>query len=86
VGHWLDVDTSATATATLSTASGFAIGESTIFSQKGAGQLVLAASAGARLRATPSAKTRAVDSVIAATRLADDGGGTVVFSVFGDVE
>jgi hypothetical protein len=84
VGHWLDVDTSATATATLTTASGHAVGETTIFSQRGTGQVIVAAGTGVRLRPSSATKTRAVDSVIAATRVNDDGSGTAVYSVFGD--
>ena len=84
VGNWLEVDTSTTAVATLSTASGYAIGQSTILAQKGAGQVQLAAGSGVKTRAASSAKTRAVGSVIAATRVANEGSGTLVFSVYGD--
>lgn len=85
VGQWLDFDTAGTAVATLSTASGYAIGESTVFRQNGAGQLQLAAGSGTKIVTSSTSKTRAQHSVIAATRLNDEGSGTAVFSVFGDM-
>jgi hypothetical protein len=84
IGQWREFDTSTTAIATVSTASGYAIGETTICRQRGAGQLQIAAAAGNTVDGASSVKTRAQKSVIALTRVQDAGSGTAVYSVYGD--
>lgn len=80
VGQWLDFNTSATATVTITTATAYADGDSTIFSQKGAGQVVLEAGSGVTIRVSDAAKTRVQESVIGVTRVAAD-----TYQVFGDL-
>jgi hypothetical protein len=80
-GKWLDFDTAGTATATMTTASGYTGADTTIISQKGAGQVVLAAGSGVTLRTADTSKTRDTDSVIAITRIAAHS-----YLVYGDME
>lgn len=80
IGQWLDFNTSATATVTITTATAYADGDSTIFSQKGAGQVVLEAGSGVTIRVSDAAKTRVQESVIGVTRVAAD-----TYQVFGDL-
>ena len=79
IGQWLDFNTSATATVTLSTASGYATGDSTIMTQKGGGQVVVSAGSGVTLRGTPTSKTRAQYAVLAVTKVAAN-----TFNSYGD--
>jgi hypothetical protein len=84
IGNWLDFNTSATATATMSTASGYAQGDSSVVRQRGAGQVVLAAGSNCRFDTVDTRKTRVQKSVIAFTRASDGTAGTLVFAVYGD--
>ncbi len=85
IGQWLDFNTSATATVSTSTAAAYALADSTIIRQKGAGQVVLAAGSGTQLETSDTAKTRVQKSVIGITRSSNASSGTAVFSVYGDM-
>lgn len=79
IGQWLDFNTSATATVTVSTANGFATADTVLIRQKGAGQVVLSAGSGVTLNAADASKTREQYAVIGLTMV-----GTATFSVYGD--
>lgn len=85
-GCWLDINTVGTATVSLPDQTAVASflngkGASVIIRQKGAGQVILAASGDATAVNASSLKTRAQYSVIAAQAV-----GTSTWTVFGDME
>ena len=79
-GQWLDVTAAATATLSLSTAQPFAVGDTVIIRQRGAGQVVLSAGSSVTLDSALAAKTYAQKSVIALTQIE-----TARWSVYGDM-
>lgn len=85
IGQWLAFNTSATATVSLSTANTYAVADTTILSQKGAGQVVVSAGSGTSIVTSRFAKTRAQQSVIAVTRENNGGSGTATYNVYGDM-
>jgi hypothetical protein len=84
IGQWLDVNTSATATVSITTASGYAVADWTIIRQKGAGQVVLTAPSGT-IDSFDAPSTRGQKAVIAITRVNNGGSGTATYSVYGNM-
>jgi hypothetical protein len=85
IGQWLDFNNSTTAVVTLTTANTYAVGDTTILKQKGAGQVQVAVGTNVAVVTSRFAKTRVQQSVIALTRINNDASGTALYSVYGDM-